>query len=186
MKSRRSKIIATGVVFLFLLTIFAAGFSNSISSLQNQLDTVKSDYSELQGNFISVNSDRDDLQEKYSDSVAKLESAKSELAKYKDQQLQIEELTRQLSDLQSQYDLLKAENDSLKSQMSSQQASASTSGAGTTNIPDNSSGGLVWLSATGSKYHSIPDCGPMNPNNARQVSQASAESGGFGRCSKCW
>ena len=28
--------------------------------------------------------------------------------------------------------------------------------------------GMVWLSATGSKYHNKPNCGNMNPNNARR------------------
>lgn len=44
----------------------------------------------------------------------------------------------------------------------------------------------VWLSATGSKYHSIPDCGNMNPANARQVSQADAEAQGYEACKKCF
>ena len=34
---------------------------------------------------------------------------------------------------------------------------------------------LVWLSETGEKYHNIPDCGRMNPNKARQVTQSEAE-----------
>ena len=45
---------------------------------------------------------------------------------------------------------------------------------------------MVWLSATGSKYHSINDCGRMNPNTARQITLAEAEAGGYERCSKCW
>lgn len=46
--------------------------------------------------------------------------------------------------------------------------------------------GSVWLSATGSKYHSIPDCGNMNPNTARQISRADAEAQGYEACKKCW
>lgn len=45
---------------------------------------------------------------------------------------------------------------------------------------------MVWLSATGEKYHSINNCGRMNPNKARQVSLEDAISGGYGKCSKCW
>ena len=45
---------------------------------------------------------------------------------------------------------------------------------------------MVWLSATGSKYHRIPDCGNMNPDNARQVSQSEAEAQGYTACSKCF
>lgn len=45
---------------------------------------------------------------------------------------------------------------------------------------------LVWLSETGEKYHNIPDCGRMNPNKARQVTQSEAERAGYGACSKCY
>lgn len=45
---------------------------------------------------------------------------------------------------------------------------------------------MAWLSATGSKYHSIPDCGNMNPDKARQISQADAEAQGYEACKKCW
>ena len=45
---------------------------------------------------------------------------------------------------------------------------------------------MVWLSATGSKYHSVNDCGRMNPNTARQITLAEAEASGYERCSKCW
>lgn len=50
---------------------------------------------------------------------------------------------------------------------------------------DTAGAGMVWLSATGSKYHSIPNCGKMNPDNARQVSKEDAESRGYSACSKC-
>lgn len=49
-----------------------------------------------------------------------------------------------------------------------------------------SGGGMVWLSETGSKYHSIPDCGNMNPNKAYQVSRSEAEAQGYEVCKKCW
>ena len=39
---------------------------------------------------------------------------------------------------------------------------------------------------TGEKYHSIPNCGRMNPNTARQVSKSEAEAMGYGPCSKCY
>ena len=50
---------------------------------------------------------------------------------------------------------------------------------------DTAGAGMVWLSATGSKYHSIPDCGKMNPSTARQISEADAIASGYSACSKC-
>ena len=44
----------------------------------------------------------------------------------------------------------------------------------------------VWLSATGSKYHRVNDCGNMNPDKARKVTLEQAQKLGNGKCSKCW
>lgn len=49
-----------------------------------------------------------------------------------------------------------------------------------------SSGTMVWISATGSKYHSRNNCGRMNPNNAHQESESQAISEGYEKCKKCW
>ena len=46
--------------------------------------------------------------------------------------------------------------------------------------------GLVWLSATGSKYHSIPNCSGMNPARARQVTLQEALAKGMTQCKDCW
>lgn len=52
------------------------------------------------------------------------------------------------------------------------------------NPPESSE--MVWLSATGDNYHSIPNCGKMNPDKASQVSKEQAESSGHNACSKCY
>ena len=44
---------------------------------------------------------------------------------------------------------------------------------------------MVWLSATGSKYHRINKCGNMNPDKARQVTLSEAASK-YEQCSDCW
>jgi len=44
---------------------------------------------------------------------------------------------------------------------------------------------VAWLSATGSKYHSINNCGNMNPSKARQTT-VDAASGAYEPCNKCW
>lgn len=46
--------------------------------------------------------------------------------------------------------------------------------------------GMVWLSATGEKYHNKNNCGRMNPNKARQVDISDAKSRGFEACKKCY
>ena len=47
-------------------------------------------------------------------------------------------------------------------------------------------GNMVWISATGSKYHSIPNCGNMNPANAHQETESQAQAEGYEACKKCW
>lgn len=44
----------------------------------------------------------------------------------------------------------------------------------------------VWIPATGEKYHSIPNCGRMNPDKATQMSLSEALSRGYTQCSKCY
>lgn len=44
----------------------------------------------------------------------------------------------------------------------------------------------VWLSATGSKYHSINNCGKMDPNKAHQVSLEYAINEGYEKCDNCF
>ena len=46
--------------------------------------------------------------------------------------------------------------------------------------------GTCWKSETGSKYHSINNCGRMNPDRATQITIEQAENLGLGRCNKCW
>ncbi len=79
---------------------------------------------------------------------------------------------------------------------SSQEAKLSSSDSGSAqeessvstaeSVPADASGTLVWIPATGEKYHSIPNCGRMNPDKARQVTKSEAESMGYGPCSKCY
>lgn len=54
------------------------------------------------------------------------------------------------------------------------------------NSSDNTIGATVWLSATGTKFHRINNCGRMNPKKARQVSREDAIAAGYTPCSKCY
>ena len=62
-----------------------------------------------------------------------------------------------------------------------QQSSISYEVSGNNNsvVSETPIGEMVWLSATGAKYHRINNCGNMNPNKARQVTRDSAISSGF-------
>ena len=98
--------------------------------------------------------------------------------------VQIADLQSQIQNLNSQINTLKTQNVSAASAGNS--ASNSDSNDTTSAAENTSNNATAWLSATGSKYHSIPDCGNMNPNNARQTTVSQAQAMGYGACSKCW
>ena len=45
---------------------------------------------------------------------------------------------------------------------------------------------MVWVSATGTKYHKTNHCGTMNPDTATQETKAEAEAQGLEPCKKCY
>ena len=45
---------------------------------------------------------------------------------------------------------------------------------------------MVWLPATGEKYHNKNNCGRMNPDKARQVTKSEAVRRGYEPCGKCY
>lgn len=184
----RNKVL---VAITACLVVCILAMSGSVSSAVDQRQELTEKYEDLENSYDSLSSQYHTIQSLYND-------IKDELTNYQDQQATIDDLNTQLTDLQEKYDTLsaeneelKAENEELKSQVSSLQAKASSASSSSSSTSSSSSsndsgGGMVWLSATGSKYHSIPDCGNMNPNNARQVSKSSAEARGYDACSKCW
>lgn len=186
----RNKVL---VAITACLVVCILAMSGSVSSAVNerelitdQLQEQTEEYEDLQSNFESLTTKYDELSGDY-------DTLKAELANYTDQQETIDSLNTQLAELQEKYNSLSAENEELKSQVSSLQASASntsssssSSSSSGSSLNSDSGGGMVWIPAHGEKYHSIPDCGTMNPNTARQVSRSSAEAMGYDACSKCW
>lgn len=174
-------------ILLSFITLLLVGCSNSkIEDLQKEIDKQSSQYEELKKDY-------DNLVAEYRDVLEERDDLQIALQNSEGQQAVIDDLNGQLASFQSlqgQYDALAAENESLRSQIASlQSAQSNVSVNSNANVqPQASSGGetMVWLSESGSKYHSINNCGRMNPNKARQVSQSSAEASGYGRCSKCF
>ena len=72
-----------------------------------------------------------------------------------------------------------------QSEQDTNDAAATESYAAETDTSD-TQGRMVWISATGSKYHSIPDCGNMNPDKATQETESQALSQGYEAGKKCW
>ena len=200
-KKKRKKIsipMILCVVFLITTGIFWSNSeknSKSYAAVQKQYDELKSEY--------------DSIEQQFNEQEDEIESLKSENS---EQQDQIESLEDKNSDLKEKVNTLKSEKKKLKTENASlktkakkaSSTSSSTNNSSSSSSSSDSHGGgrrigsyssdsssdseetMVWLSETGSKYHSIPDCGRMNPDKARQVTESDAESMGYGRCSKCF
>lgn len=189
------KQIRKKTLYIFLAILLVAFGISGVINVAQMDQTEKS-----QRTIESLEDDIAELNDKYETLVLENQELESEIQKYQDQQETIDSLNKQLAELKAQYDTLKTENEtlksenaSLKSQLEQKQASAQSSSSGGSSgtwksgsNQSNDSGGTVWLSATGEKYHSISNCGRMNPNNARQVTKSAAESSGYEPCSKCY
>lgn len=173
------------LIFVILTVIFLSGYENALQGIREK----QISYNNLEDEFTNLNSQYDNLKRRY-------DNLQDEINDYKDQQNLIDNLNNDLLELQKNYDQLSAENADLKEQISELENNndsgsgwhlpSAVSSSSQTSGDSDSGGEMVWLSETGSKYHSIPDCGKMNPNRARQVTKESAEAQGYDACSKCW
>lgn len=194
---------------LFVIAIGTMAFSlfeisNDKSTLQNQITKVTEDYSSLQDKFDSLQTDYDaiknsmaDLQTQYNDANNQLANIENQQSVIDEQKTNIDELNNQInslngtiSELQNKCEILEGEKSSLQDRINNleatQQSAETSQQSSVTNNVSEDSGGIVWLSATGEKYHSIPNCGRMNPDKARQVSKSTAISQGYTACKKCF
>lgn len=191
----RNKVL---VAITACLVIILLAMSGTVSSAVDQRQELTEEYEDLENSYDSLSSQYHTIQSLYND-------IKDELTNYQDQQATIDDLNTQLTDLQEKYDTLSAENEELKAEneeLNAQVAQSENrsgggggtgSGGGILYIPGSSSessndsgSDMVWIPAHGEKYHSIPDCGTMNPDTASQVTRSSAETMGYDACSKCW
>ena len=80
-----------------------------------------------------------------------------------------------------------ANNSSSATSGSTSESTDNTADSGSLSTDSTIAGsGLVWKSATGKKYHSVNDCGNMNPNKAVQITKQEALNQGLDACSKCY
>ena len=206
---RKNKSLSVIAICLLICLVISGGVStfslfNSFR-ISQQLGERQTEYDELENAYSLLSDQNDELQLHYKNLQSEINSYKDQQSTIDEQKKTIEDLSLKLTDVQEKYDALSTENAELKENISDlketitelEEASGSGgggsgSGGGTFFVPESSAGNndsageMVWLSETGSKYHSIPDCGRMNPNKARQVTKASAESQGYDACSKCW
>lgn len=152
--------------------------------------TVKENYSmsaklqKQQNQYEQLQDEKETLSKNYESLQLDYANLECEITYYEDQQDTIKELESKIEDLE--------ENNKTETSEENQEDSfvinSETSGTEDTDTSstDDSYGTMVWLSETGTKYHSYSSCGNMNPAKARQVSESSAKAQGYQPCKKCW
>lgn len=187
------------IIVLVIMTLFMgvglASTLNSMDNLQDRIASLELDNSDFQEK-------NDDLRDKYDLLVIDLEKARgnitslektnqdltSELEKYKDQQATIDSLNEKIASLDGEIQSYKNYVQVLEAQLAqnAQQAANSSPSISVDNNTTTPIGAMVWLSATGEKYHNKPNCGNMNPDTARQISRSDAEARGYNACKNCY
>ena len=149
-------------------------------SMSAKLQKQQNQYEQLQDEKETLSKNYESLQDDY-------DSLEYEITYYEDQQDTIKELESKIEDLEESNKTETVEA-SEENQEDSIVTSSETSGTEDTDTrsTDDSYGTMVWLSETGTKYHSYSSCGNMNPAKARQVSESSAKAQGYEPCKNCW
>ena len=190
-KKKRKKIsisMILCVVFLITTGIFWSNSeenSKSYVAVQKQYDELKSKYDSVEKQFNAQEDEIETLKNENSEKQDQIESLEDKNS----------DLKEKVNTLRSEKKKLKTENASLKTKAEKARSTSNTNSGSRGGMPvsnyssDSSSDSeetMVWLSETGSKYHSIPDCGRLNPDKARLVTESDAESMGYGRCHNCF
>lgn len=181
------------IVFLITTGIFWSNSeqnAKSYAAVQKQYDKLKSEQDSLSKEVSYYKEQYEAIEQQLDEQNSEIDNLKDENSKKQDQIDNLKnknsDLKKRVNTLKSEKKKLKTENASLKTEAEEASSSSDESGRGGMPAPSDSQGTMVWLSETGSKYHSIPDCGRMNPDKAWQVSESEAEAEGYGRCSKCF
>lgn len=186
---------AAAVLIVSLCLNIAQGIT--AVSISGEVSDLSSTVSSLQADNVELEAENEDLDEKV-DSLSERSDS----------------LSRRNGTLSGEKDALQSKYDTLSSQYSELEEAYKIATATPTPSPTpaptptpESDGGSVgrwspsdkaevigsigssqtaWLSATGDKYHSIPDCGRMNPNKATKTTVGAAQAAGYEACKICW
>lgn len=154
-------------------------------SLQKELDNTKKQYQEAQVDLKNIRIENNNLVAQYESVNSKLSELQSSYDTLLEENAKLKE---ENASLQSEIESLKAELEKIKQQPPVQETSVSNNSSSNSSIERSNTpiSGMVWLTRTGEKYHSKPDCGRSNPNNSYQVTLSEAQSRGYTACKKCY
>ena len=155
--------------------------NNKASSLDNKIKNMDEEVSELQDK-------KNEADRIAKEEAEKVEKEKAEKKAKEEAAAAQAEAERKAQEEQERLIAQQQAEQAVASQQQQSQTSnnyVANNGGGQGVQQQTAVGQMVWLSETGEKYHTINNCGRMNPNKAIQVTLDNAISQGYQPCSKC-
>ena len=153
-----------------------------IDSSQEELSTLNKDIGDLKGKINQLNDEKQKQEQLLKDTTAKVELKQKEEAE-KQRQAEIEKQKQEEANSISQ----SSSNNSSKKSTSNNSSNAKSNSYNSDNPqPSKPIGEMVYITATGKKYHRKNKCGNTNPARTSYIPLSEAESMGYTPCSKCY
>ena len=153
-----------------------------IDSSQEELSTLNKDIGDLKEKINQLNDEKQKQEQLLKDTTAKVELKQKEEAE-KQRQAEIEKQKQEEANSISQ----SYSNNSSKKSTSNNSSNAKSSSYNSDNPhPSKPVGEMVYITATGKKYHRKNKCGNTNPSRTSYIPLSEAESMGYSPCSKCY
>ncbi|WP_415349663.1 coiled-coil domain-containing protein [Clostridium perfringens] len=153
-----------------------------IDSSQEELSTLNKDIGDLKEKINQLNDEKQKQEQLLKDTTAKVELKQKEEAE-KQRQAEIEKQKQEEANSISQ----SSSNNSSKKSTSNNSSNAKSNSYNSDNPqPSKPVGEMVYITATGKKYHRKNKCGNTNPARTSYIPLSEAESMGYTPCSKCY
>ncbi|EOU1462347.1 hypothetical protein VOH93_001308 [Clostridium perfringens] len=153
-----------------------------IDSSQEELSTLNKDIGDLKEKINQLNDEKQKQEQLLKDTTAKVELKQKEEAE-KQRQAEIEKQKQEEANSISQ----SSSNNSSKKSTSNNSSNAKSNSYNSDNPqPSKPVGEMVYITATGKKYHRKNKCGNTNPDRTSYIPLSEAESMGYSPCSKCY
>ncbi|EDT16198.1 coiled-coil domain-containing protein [Clostridium perfringens] len=159
-----------------------------IDSSQEELSTLNKDIGDLQDKINQLNDEKQKQEQLLKDTTAKIELKQKEEAE-KQRQAEVEKQKQEEADKLAKADSISqsSSNNSSKNSNSNNSSNTNSNSYSSNNHqPSKPVGDMVYITATGKKYHRKNNCGKTNPARTSYIPLSEAESMGYSPCSKCY
>lgn len=180
---------------------------SNLESSQKELTTLNDNVTKLQTDISNLKEENQKRESVLTETTTKLEQQKKEEKEEAERKVKEDAEKKKQEELEKQQ---KAEAEKAANEQASKNSSQATSNNSSSNSSSNTAnsnssnnssssnssssnqevsepvGAMVYITETGSKYHSINNCGRTNPSKTSYISLSDAQSRGYSACSKCY